>query len=130
MKTTILKTLGAVLLACAATGLSQAAPITGQLDVAGGATLDTNLLSTATRVTAFTGVTVTAAGVTPGSVLDSTIDPGMPVTMTASPWIFGAGQANLWTVGGFTFNLLTSSTNPGSSNLFLAITGTGTIVGN
>jgi hypothetical protein len=47
--------------------------------------------------------------------------------MTA-PWTFGSGLANLWNVGGFTFNL-TTSTKTYNTNGFLVVTGTGTITG-
>jgi hypothetical protein len=127
MKTSLLKTAGALLLALA-THCAVAVPITGTLDFAGGATLDSMNLAAATRVVSFQSVFVTPGGVTPGSVLDSTINPGDSVTMSA-PWVFGSGLANLWSVGGFTFNLQTSAIVLQNAN-FLAVTGMGTIVGN
>ena len=48
--------------------------------------------------------------------------------MTA-PWTFGSGQPALWSVGGFTFDL-TTSTITHQGNGFLTVSGTGTISGN
>ena len=49
--------------------------------------------------------------------------------MAMAPWTFTSGLANLWSVGGFTFNLTTSSIIQ-QGNGFLAVSGTGTITGN
>lgn len=105
-----------------------ALPITGALDIAGGATLDTASLATATQVLTFSNVVVTAGGVTPGSVLDSTINPGDSVAMS-SPWAFVLGIPALWSVGGFTFDLISSAIVYQSVD-FLNVKGTGFITGN
>jgi len=47
--------------------------------------------------------------------------------MTA-PWIFGSGKRALWIVGGFTFDLATSTITQQGNGL-LAVSGTGTISG-
>ena len=52
---------------------------------------------------------------------------GANVTM-AAPWVFGSGLNNLWGVGGFTYNLTTSTINL-QANGFLGVSGTGTISG-
>jgi hypothetical protein len=46
----------------------------------------------------------------------------------AAPWNVNSGLANLWSVGGFTFNL-TASSIIHQGNGFLAVSGTGTITG-
>jgi hypothetical protein len=45
------------------------------------------------------------------------------------PWTFGSGLPALWSVGGFTYNL-TTSTITQQGNGFLSVSGTGTISGN
>lgn len=115
----------------AATQLT-AVPITGKLDLSGAVTLDTNNLATATKVVQFgvtspTVVPVTVQAVTAGSVLDSTINPGDAVAMSF-PWTFGAGLNNLWSVGGFTFNLVSSAIVVQNAS-FLAVQGKGFITG-
>lgn len=105
---------------------AHAVQITGTLDIAGGVTLNTNSLTTATQVSVFSNVIVT--GVTVGSILDTTINIGNSVAMT-QPWVFGAGKDDLWSVGGFTFDLNTSTIITQTSGL-LYVTGTGVLTGN
>ncbi len=104
---------------------AQAAQITGLLNISGTATFDSSSLGTATTVTAFNSVTV--GGGNTGSF--SGIAQGTSVAM-ASPYIFSpsTGTPALWSVGGFTFDLQTSTVTL-QNNHFLAISGTGTIFG-
>jgi hypothetical protein len=104
----------------------EAAPITGTITIRGGAQLNTTSVNTATRVTGW----LNGSGGPPTVVSRSGdfatfVAVGAPVTMTA-PWTFGSGLANLWNVGGFTFNL-TASHIVMQANGFLSISGTGTI---
>jgi hypothetical protein len=130
MKYPSLKLLGALAAALALAGTSQAASITGSLDFAGGATLNTSNLGTATQVIANGFTNVKVQNVTAGSVLDSTINVNDTVTMTSSAWNFASGAlAGLWSVGGFTFDLISSSISV-QNGVFLNVSGTGTITGN
>ncbi|MBV9009632.1 MAG: hypothetical protein JO354_10790 [Verrucomicrobia bacterium] len=105
---------------------AQAAQITGLLNISGTATFNTNSLATATAVTNFSDVTV--GGGNTGSF--SGIPIGSAVAMT-SPYIFtpSTSTPSLWSVGGFTFDLLTSTVTMQTNN-FLSIKGTGIISGN
>ncbi len=126
MKYTVSKILAALFLACTTAGISSAVPITGQIDISGTVHLDTSSLATATRVVSWSNVTV--SNVTAGSILDSTINPLMAVTMPNS-WTFGSGQAALWSVGGFTFDLVSSAIVHQDAS-FLTISGAGWLSGN
>ena len=130
---TILAVLATGVLSC---GLfsqqAQAAPITGDIQFAGEVAFDTNSLATATTVVTWFDVfhnagfsSVTSATGDFGSIL-----PGTQATM-AQPWIFTPSTATpgLWSVGGFTFNL-TSSTVEIQNASTLVITGTGVVSGN
>ena len=48
----------------------------------------------------------------------------------AFPWVFGSGAPALWTVGGFTFDLIASSIVSQIGDGFLLVSGTGYISGN
>lgn len=102
---------------------AQAAQITGLLNISGTAKFDKKLAQ-ATRVTAFSNVSVGG-----GSTGDfSSIPMGTSVTM-ASTYIFSPSTpTGLWSVGGFTFDLQSSTIVSQTSN-FLSISGTGTISG-
>lgn len=118
-----------IFLAIAAAGVvafasAQATSITGLLNISGTATFD-KPLAHATEVVAFNNVTV--GGGSTGSF--ASITPGTPVAM-ASSYIFSPSMATpgLWSVGGFTFDLQTSTVVQQSKS-FLTITGTGMILG-
>jgi VPDSG-CTERM motif len=122
----ISKRLFAIAAACAFGLISaQAAQITGLLNISGTATFNTNSLATATQVTQFTDVTVGG-----GSTGDFASIPAGTLVAMASPYIFSpsTGTPALWNVGGFTFDLQTSTVVL-QNNHFLSITGTGTIFG-
>jgi hypothetical protein len=122
---TILTVVAVGLLSC---GLfcqrAQATPITGDITFAGIATFDSMDLSLATEVTAWNLSIVSS-----DSGDFSSIPVLTSVSMTA-PWIFNPSTPTipLWSVGGFTFNL-TSSTIVKQTDFFLDITGVGTLSG-
>lgn len=105
---------------------TQAAPIDGAITFAGGAQFDTMTLATATRVDLFVNVTVVSVD----GDYASFISPNDSVSM-ATPWIFSPSTPTpgFWSVGGFTFDLDTSSIVLQTSR-FLLIEGTGSIMGN
>lgn len=118
-----------IALTLAAAGLTaitaQAAPIVGQITISGGADLNSNNLGLATQVDAWVTPTVDSFD---GSFVGF-VALNDPVTMTA-PWTFASGaHAGLWSVGGFTFDLISSAVSF-QSGTFLAVSGTGTISGN
>jgi VPDSG-CTERM motif len=137
IKTIKMKNLRKTIVAVVATGLlsggffcqqAQAVSITGYINFAGAVRYDTNSLLTATRVTQWKNSTVLGAATT-GDFAAFTFD-GEHVTM-AHTWIFNPSTVTpaLWRVGGFTFDL-TSSTIVSQTVNFLNITGTGTVTGN
>ena len=133
MKKTILAVL-ATGFSCAllVTQQAKAVPttISGELDLGGSVSYDSTSLASAKEVKTWYNVFGTAglSSVTGATGDFSGIALGSDATMTA-PWVFGSGQPALWSVGGFTFDLLTSAIVSQSST-FLNITGTGTISGN
>jgi VPDSG-CTERM motif len=134
--------LSKALLALLATGVlscallsqeAQATPINGTIQFAGAVAFNTNSLATATRVNTWFDVFNNAgfSNVTGGNTGDfAGIAPGTQAAM-AQPWTFKPSTATpgLWSVGGFTFDLLTASVvtqNPSN----LTIEGTGIVSGN
>ena len=107
--------------------------IQGNINFAGAVQFDTHSLLTATRVNTWFDANGNAGftSVTSGSTGDfAGIPAGTQATM-AQPWIFNPSTATpgLWSVGGFTFDLL-SSTIVAQTTTLLAISGTGTVSGN
>jgi hypothetical protein len=137
-----MKNLSKRMLAVLATGVvscavfsqqAQAQQIEGDINFAGGVQFDTNSLATATRVVTWFDSNGNAgfSTVQVGSTVDfAGIAPGTQATM-AQPWIFNPSTPTpgLWSVGGFTFDLLTT-TVVSQSNTFLNVLGTGIISGN
>lgn len=137
-----MKNLSKTMLAVLATGVlssalfsqqAEAAFISGNINFAGGVRFDTNSLATATRVNTWFDSNGNAgfSSVQVGSTGDfSGIAAGTQATM-ATPWIFNPSTPTpgLWSVAGFTFDLL-SSTIVTQTSTFLNITGTGIISGN
>jgi len=81
----------------------QATPIVGNIGFTGRATYDTGSAGTATGVVGWTNSIVNG---TTGNF--TTVANGTSVAF-AAPWSFNSGAvANFWSVGGFTFNLLSS----------------------
>jgi hypothetical protein len=137
-----MKNLSKTMLAVLATSLlgcvlfsqqAQAIAIQGNINFAGAVQFDTNSLATATRVLTWfdsngnAGFSSVQAG---GTGNFAGIAAGTQVTM-AQPWIFNPSTLTLglWSVGGFTFDLLSSTIVTQNAN-FLTITGTGIVSGN
>jgi VPDSG-CTERM motif len=94
---------------CGVGGIASAVPISGTITFIGGADLNTSSAGTASEVLAFTGVGGTGLPVVESAQgsFDSTV--GDAVTF-ASDWSFNSGPVTaLWSVGGFTFDLTSSS---------------------
>ncbi len=129
---TILAVLAIGFISCALfSEQAQATPITGNINFAGSVQFDTNFAN-ATRVVTWLDIFNNAGftSVAPGGTGDLGIAPGTQATM-AQPWIFNPSTPTpgLWSVGGFTFDLLASTVVTHNAQ-FLSITGTGIVSGN
>lgn len=103
------------------TQTSQAVPISGNIGFSGAVQLDTGSVQTASQAVAWIDNVVNATSGTFVSVAN-----GTSVNLV-SPWSFNSGAiAGFWTVGGFTFNLASSSVYSQDS-LFLNVVLTGTV---
>ena len=125
LSNTILALVAAVA-AATFTPQAQATQITGLLNLHGTATFNSTHLGSATAVVSFSNVT--SAGGNTGSF--SSILDGTPIAMTMSTYTFNSSTATsmLLSVGGFTFDLQSSSVHFQDST-GLIVTGTGTIFG-
>jgi len=137
-----MKSLSKTLLAVLATGVlscavfsqqAQATPIQGTIEFAGSVHFNTNSLATAHRVVTWYDIHNNAgfSSVAPSSTGDfSGILGGTQATM-AQPWIFNPSTPTpgLWSVGGFSFDLLTSTVVTQTAGN-LDITGSGIVSGN
>jgi hypothetical protein len=128
---TILTLLATGLLSCGIfSQQAQAGFISGQISFSGSAIFNTTNLAAANTVTHFKDINnvdgkATVVGVSTGSF--SGIVSGTQASFT-QPYQFNpsVGVTALWSVGGFTFDLLTSAIVTQTST-FLNITGTGTL---
>ena len=109
----------------------QAVPVAGSIGFSGvGVTYNTSSAATATAVTSWIAPVVSG---TSGNF--TTVPNTTPVTFAAGNWNFASGPiASFWSVGGFTFNLLSSFVfqqggTPGV-NAFVVVDGSGTVSGN
>src|SRR5215203_7289347 len=129
----LIKTFVATLAAALTLGSAQAVQITGDIDFAGQAFFNTNSLATATQVVNFrsAGGTNNSADVTEATgSFATTISMGDLASFPNGYQFNPSAPVNpLWTVGGFTFDL-TSSTVVLQTSKFLIIEGVGTITGN
>jgi len=124
MKKHIITILGVAAIAVALTQSAQAVPVTGNLGISGGVYLDSTSSQTAHQAVAWENTVVNGRS---GSFMPIANDTA--VTM-ASPWFFNSGALNnFWLVGGFTFNLISSSIYSQDS-LFLNVLLAGTVTGN
>src|SRR4029453_155876 len=130
---TMLAVLATSVLACALfSQQAQATAIQGNINFAGAVQFDTNSLATATRVLTWfdsngnAGFSSVQAG---GTGNFAGIVAGPQATM--AQWIFSPSTPTpgLWSVGGFTFDLLSSTVVTQTAN-FLSIAGTGIVSGN
>ena len=125
MKKTLLKYLGVAALAFAVSSTASAALINGAITFAGGVTLNSPSAGTATGVTGWDDPVVESRS---GDFAGFTSE-GDAVSLV-SPWSFNSGAvANFWSVGGFSFDLLSSSIVFQNST-FVVVSGTGTLKGN
>jgi hypothetical protein len=114
------------------TQASRAGLVTGSIGFGGLVGFDTSSALTATMVTGWTGTTeITATGSFATYVTQSA-----PVSVNDAPWHFNTGApfASFWTVGGFNFELISSTIvsqggTPGV-NGFVVVSGRGVISGN
>lgn len=123
IRKTILTVTAVALLSC---GLfyqqAQASPITGDITFGGVVTFNSTNLSLATQVDTWNLAIVLKDSGSFGSI------PVFSNVSLTAPWIFNPSTSTipLWNVGGFTFDL-TSSTIVSQSTTFLNITGVGTL---
>lgn len=119
---------GVVLATTANLQQTQAVPleeISGAITFSGGITLNTTSVDTASKVTGWTDPVVTSDD---GSFAGIAINTPGAVTL-AAPWSFNSGPlADLWSAGGFNFNL-TESTTEFQADHALYVYGTGLITG-
>jgi hypothetical protein len=107
---------------------AQATLITGDITFFGTVSLDGNA-NTATMVTAYHGLGGTGSPFVASADGSFTGLDGLAATFTA-PWSFNSGPvANFWSVGGYVFNLISSSITVQAGGS-LIVDGTGTITGN
>lgn len=118
----------AAVIAVALSYTASAVPITGNIGFSGTAVLDTGSVVTATKVVSWGTNTVGAESGT-FALYNGGIPIGTQVTL-AAPWNYSTGGAlaNFWQVGGFTFNLLSSTSAVfvlnGTTYLNIALVGT------
>ena len=106
---------------------AQAVPITGAITFAGGVELDTGSVNTATAVVTWLDQSLAMPTVQSASGSFAGLD--NQTAIFAFPWVFGSGVPVLWTVGGFTFDLITSHIVSQIGDGFLLVAGTGLITG-
>jgi hypothetical protein len=132
-----MKNLSKTILTVAAVGLlscglfsqqAQAVSINGYVNFAGVTVYDTKSLGTATEVKRWINSFVLGAATT-GDF--ATFTTNLEHVTMGKPWMFNPStpKPGLWEVGGFTFDL-SSSTIVSQSAFFLNITGTGMVSGN
>jgi len=124
----LIKLASAVAVAFTLTQTVQAIPIVGNIGFTGGVTFNTNSAAYATQVTSW---------VTPVVTLDDGAFAGIasfsPAAFTSSIWNFNTSTAinSFWSVGGFTFKLLSSSIQSqggvAGSTGFVVVNGIGTV---
>jgi protein with PEP-CTERM/exosortase system signal len=109
----------------------QAVPITGQISFSGRVALNNTSLLAATKVNTWRTITNQNPGFCNAFGVDGSFT-GMTGLAAMSPWTFGVvlggAQPTLWSIGGFTFNL-SSSTVTMRNATDLVVTGIGIIHG-
>jgi hypothetical protein len=120
---TLMAGLAAMVIAGSFALSAQATPITGMLNIAGTADFNTNSLLTASSAT-FSDVLV--LGGNTGTFAGFAV--GTPVVMASYTFDPSTITNGLWSVNGFTFNLLSSTVEQRTAT-FLSVSGTGIITG-
>lgn len=135
MKTYRFAGVAAVLLA--STQVPQAVPITGSIGFTGDLTYDTSSSGSATAVTSWIDPEVLASSGVFALPSVYAIAPFTPATFTTQVWHFNDPSTpinNFWSVGGFTFELLSSYVasqgGSGGVNAYVDVDGTGLVSGN
>jgi len=113
------------LLVAGAISNANATFVDGDISFDGGVILDSPVLENVTQAISWDSVTIDN---TSGDFAAAGISDGDPATFGPG-WVFGSGQASLWTIGGFTLDLASSNILL-QSQTFLIVLGTGTITGN
>lgn len=127
---TMLVALATGLISCALfTSRTQAVPINGSINFAGGVELDTGTVNTATEVISWLDQNGHLPTVDSRDG-DFTIVPDGSTTTFHAPWTFTSGTVpSFWTVGGFTFDLAESHIVVQGGG-FLDVAGEGFVSGN
>ena len=132
----MIKLAGVVAVALALTQTLQAVTITGNIGFTGGVTYNTGSAATATQVTSWITPQVTLVSGDFKTPAPFAVAPGTAATFTSSVWNFNTSTAisSFWSVGGFTFKLLSSyivsqGGTPGV-NGFVVVSGAGIVSGN
>jgi hypothetical protein len=99
----ITKIIVATAVAVAVTQTVHATAITGTIGFSGVAQLDGNSVTDSSEVLSWGANNV---GITSGSFAGLS---GSSVTFGNVPWLFSSAETSFWTVGGFTFNLLSTT---------------------
>src|ERR1035438_4367612 len=107
----MIKLAGVAVVVLALTQTLQAIPISGNIGFIGGVTINSSSMGTATAVTGWVNPTVQNDFGTFSSPSPYTVAPGAAVTFAPGNWNFNTGVAinNFWSVGDYTFQLLSSS---------------------
>jgi hypothetical protein len=130
MKNTFLTLASAAAVFLAVAQNIQAVPITGNIGFSGSVQLNTGDVTTATTAVNWFGTQITPNS-TSGSFLTSFGSIGGQSVTMAAPWQFSLGGplASFWSVGGYTFNLSSSSAfvQVLGNQTFLNIVLTGTV---
>jgi len=117
----IIKFAAVAAIAVALTQTVQAVPITGNIGFSGKVQLNSGSVQTATQATAWFNTVVNGQSGSFAGVADGTS------VAIATPWSFTSGAVgSFWSVGGFTFDLISSSIYSQDS-LFLNVILTGTV---
>ena len=129
MKSTVKKFAGLVAGIIAFAQAVEATPISGTIGFTGRVSLNTGTTATASQIVSWINPTVNG---TSGDF--ATIADGTAVTIK-TPWSFDSGAvASFWKVGGFTFDLISSSITSQGGNAgttaFVNVSGIGTVSGN
>ena len=125
----IIKLAGVAAVALALTQAVQATPIVGNIGFTGGVTFDTTSAANATEVTAW----ITPSVDLPPTGTFAGIAAGSPATFANVAWAFTTSTPipAFWSVGGFSFELLSSTltTHGGTPgvNGYVVVNGTGTV---
>jgi hypothetical protein len=136
MKTTISKFIGAMAVGLSLAQAVQSAQINGTIGFTGRVVLNTGSASTASQVIGWVNPTVNGTSGNFTSIANNA------AVKIFSPWSFVSGAINpttaggqhFWSVGGFTFDLISSSVlrqgGSAGSTGFVTVSGTGTVSGN